>query len=41
MTAVREKRYVVLTGSELDPGLREIDAVEKLAAGFKTFGLAQ
>lgn len=41
MTAVREKRYVVLTGSELDPGIRQIDAVEKLAAGFKTFGLAQ
>lgn len=41
MTAVREKRYVVLTGSELDPGIREIDALEKLAAGFQTFGLAQ
>ncbi|WNG88547.1 ABC transporter substrate-binding protein [Mycobacterium sp. ITM-2016-00317] len=33
MTAVREQRYVVLTGSELDPGIREVDAVEKLAAG--------
>jgi iron complex transport system substrate-binding protein len=41
MAAVREKRYVVLTGSELDPGIREIDAVEKLAAGFKAFGLAR
>ncbi|MGB3483206.1 MAG: ABC transporter substrate-binding protein [Mycobacterium sp.] len=33
MTAVQEQRYVVLTGSELDPGIREIDAIEKLAAG--------
>ncbi|MFV8050805.1 ABC transporter substrate-binding protein [Mycobacterium sp. 48b] len=41
MTAVRDKRYVVLTGSELDPGIREIDALEKLAAGFRAFGLAQ
>ncbi len=35
MKAVREQRYVVLTGSELDPGIREIDAVEKLAAGLE------
>ncbi|WKG01568.1 ABC transporter substrate-binding protein [Mycolicibacterium sp. HK-90] len=41
MSAVRAKRYVVLTGSELDPGIREIDAVVKLAAGLKAFGLAQ
>jgi len=38
MTAVQDKRYVVLTGSELDPGIRQIDAVEKLAAGFATAG---
>lgn len=40
MTAVRDKRYVVLSGSELDPGIREIDALEKMAAGFRAFGLA-
>lgn len=34
MSAVREQRYVVLTGSELDPGIRQIDAVEKLSQGF-------
>ncbi|MFE3542843.1 ABC transporter substrate-binding protein [Nocardia sp. NPDC059177] len=33
MRAVQDKRYVVMTGSELDPGIREIDAIEKLAAG--------
>lgn len=41
MAAVRDKRYVVLSGSELDPGIREIDALEKLAAGFRAFGLAR
>lgn len=41
MTAVRNKRYVVLTGSELDPGIREVDAVVKFAAGLKAFGLGQ
>lgn len=35
MRAVRAQRYVVMTGSELDPGIREIDAIEKLAAGLK------
>ncbi|WP_395310928.1 ABC transporter substrate-binding protein [Mycobacterium sp. AMU20-3851] len=41
MSAVRDRRYVVLTGSELDPGIRQIDAVEKLAealAGFSQTG---
>lgn len=38
MTAVRGKRFVVLTGSELDPGIRQVDAVEKLAAGFAGVG---
>lgn len=38
MTAVQQKRYVVLTGSELDPGIRQVAAVEKLAAGFTTAG---
>ncbi|WP_084514434.1 ABC transporter substrate-binding protein [Nocardia acidivorans] len=33
MRAVQGKRYVVMTGSELDPGIREIDAIEKLSAG--------
>ncbi|MGW0160530.1 ABC transporter substrate-binding protein [Mycobacterium sp. NPDC003323] len=34
MSAVQQQRYVVLTGSELDPGIRQIDAIEKIAAGF-------
>lgn len=38
LTAVREKHYVVLSGSELDPGIRQVDAIEKLAAGIAKFG---
>ncbi|MFB7723193.1 ABC transporter substrate-binding protein [Nocardia sp. NPDC056100] len=36
MRAVQGKHYVVMTGSELDPGIREIDAIEKLATGLAT-----
>ncbi|MFC7448279.1 ABC transporter substrate-binding protein [Rhodococcus daqingensis] len=35
LAAVQNRRYVVLTGSELDPGIREVGAVEKLAAGLR------
>lgn len=41
LKAVREKHYVVLTGSELDPGIRQVDAVEKLAAGLAAIGPAR
>nr|WP_267293470.1 ABC transporter substrate-binding protein [Mycobacterium hackensackense] len=41
LTAVRHKRYVVLTGSELDPGIRQVQAVERLAAGFASIGPAK
>lgn len=37
LAAVRDKRYVVLTGSEMDPGIREVDAVEKLSEGLQSF----
>jgi iron complex transport system substrate-binding protein len=38
LTAVRRKHYIVLTGSELDPGIRQVAAVEKLAAGLAAIG---
>ncbi|WP_299561273.1 ABC transporter substrate-binding protein [uncultured Mycolicibacterium sp.] len=41
MTAVRNEHFVVLAGSELDPGIRQVDAVEKLAAALESYGLAQ
>jgi iron complex transport system substrate-binding protein len=36
MTAVREKRYVSLHGAEMNPSIRLVDGVEKLAAGLST-----
>jgi iron complex transport system substrate-binding protein len=38
MTAVREKRYVLLAGAELNPSIRTVDAVEKVAAGLRDLG---
>lgn len=40
LTAVRNRRYVVLAGSDMDPGLRTVDAVETVADGLRRLGLA-
>jgi iron complex transport system substrate-binding protein len=40
LTAVRNRRYVVLSGSDMDPSLRNVDAVETLADGIRGLGLA-
>jgi iron complex transport system substrate-binding protein len=40
LTAVRKRRYVVLAGSDMDPGLRTVDAVERVADGLRALGLA-
>jgi iron complex transport system substrate-binding protein len=40
MTAVQNKHYVLLAGAELNPSIRIVDAVEKVAAGLRQFGLA-
>lgn len=40
LTAVRRKRYVIVTGSEMDQSIRNVDATEKVAAGLKRLGLA-
>ena len=40
LTAVRRRRYVVLAGSDMDPGLRTVDAVETVADGIRRLGLA-
>ena len=40
LTAVRERRWIVLSGSEMDPSLRNVDAVEKVAAGLRSLGMA-
>jgi iron complex transport system substrate-binding protein len=39
LTAVRENRFIVMTGSDMDPSLRNVGAVEKLAAGIRKLGL--
>ncbi|MEU2042006.1 ABC transporter substrate-binding protein [Nocardia niwae] len=38
MTAVREKRFVVVNGADLNPSLRTVDGVEKLAAALAQWG---
>jgi iron complex transport system substrate-binding protein len=38
MTAVREQRYVLLAGAELNPSIRTVDAVEKVAARLRELG---
>ncbi|MYT71932.1 MULTISPECIES: ABC transporter substrate-binding protein [unclassified Streptomyces] len=41
MTAVREKRYVRLSGQDMNPTIRTVDGVEKVAAALGEFGLAR
>ncbi|MFD8569306.1 ABC transporter substrate-binding protein [Streptomyces sp. NPDC059639] len=41
MTAVREKRYVLLSGQDMNPTIRTVDGVEKVAAALGEFGLAK
>jgi iron complex transport system substrate-binding protein len=41
MTAVKRKRYVILGGQEMNPTLRTVDAVEKVAAALRSYGLAK
>lgn len=40
LTAVRDKRYIVVNGADLNPSIRTIDGVEKTAAALKQWGLA-
>ncbi|MDT0567643.1 ABC transporter substrate-binding protein [Streptomyces sp. DSM 3412] len=39
MTAVREKRYVLLPGQAMNPTVRTVEGVEKLAAALREYGL--
>jgi iron complex transport system substrate-binding protein len=40
LTAVRKRRYVVLSGADMDPSVRNVDAVETVADGLRRLGLA-
>lgn len=39
LKAVRQKRWIVLPASAMDPSLRNVDAVETVASGLRSFGL--
>ncbi|MDT0614961.1 ABC transporter substrate-binding protein [Streptomyces lancefieldiae] len=41
MTAVRKKRYVLLSGQAMNPTVRTVEGVEKLAAALRSYGLAK
>lgn len=36
LTAVRENRFITVSGSSMDPSIRNVDAVEKVSAGLET-----
>jgi iron complex transport system substrate-binding protein len=40
LTAVREKRYVVLNGADMNPSIRTVDGTEKVAKTLDELGLA-
>ncbi|MFJ6072746.1 ABC transporter substrate-binding protein [Streptomyces sp. NPDC093065] len=41
LTAVKKKRYVLLSGQAMNPSIRTIQGIEKVAAGLRDFGLAK
>ncbi|WP_413813177.1 ABC transporter substrate-binding protein [Streptomyces sp. OE57] len=41
LTAVRKKRYILLSGQAMNPSLRTVEGVEQVAAGLRDFGLAK
>ncbi|MCL7376676.1 ABC transporter substrate-binding protein [Streptomyces sp. 35G-GA-8] len=41
MDAVRNKRYVLLSGQAMNPTIRTVEGVERVAAGLREFGLAK
>ncbi|MER5275011.1 ABC transporter substrate-binding protein [Streptomyces sp. NPDC002809] len=41
MDAVRHKRYVLLSGQAMNPTIRTVEGVERVAAGLRSFGLAR
>lgn len=40
MKAVKEKRYVLLSGQAMNPTIRTVEGVEKVAAALRAYGLA-
>lgn len=40
LTAVQQRRYIVVNGADLNPSIRTVDGVEKVARGLRELGLA-
>ncbi|MFE0674605.1 ABC transporter substrate-binding protein [Streptomyces sp. NPDC058867] len=41
LTAVKKKRYVLLSGQSMNPSIRTIEGIEQVAAGLRDFGFAK
>jgi iron complex transport system substrate-binding protein len=41
LTAVKKKRYVLLSGQAMNPSIRTVEGIEKVAAGLRDSGLAK
>ncbi|EKX64078.1 ABC transporter, substrate-binding protein [Streptomyces ipomoeae 91-03] len=41
LTAVRKKRYVLLSGQSMNPSIRTVEGIEKVAAGLRDLGPAK
>lgn len=41
LTAVKKKRYVLLSGQAMNPSLRTVEGIEQVAAGLRELGLAR
>ncbi|MCL8251629.1 ABC transporter substrate-binding protein [Aeromicrobium fastidiosum] len=39
LTAVRNKRYIILPGTTMDPSIRNVDGIEEVAQGIRALGL--
>jgi len=41
LTAVKKKRYILLSGQAMNPSIRTVEGIEQVAAGLRDFGLAK
>ncbi len=41
LTAVRNKRYIILNGTTMDPSIRNVGGTEELADGLRTLGVVR
>lgn len=41
LTAVKKKRYILLSGQAMNPSIRTVEGIEEVAAGLRDFGLAK